>query len=690
MSVVEVNTCLLLNPVYGTIYRVVLRLILYWKDENVRIMVKRHANIFSFAAGFFAVFCGYIAWGFYTISYRNELYRRIGVFLSVLTMVFYAGMVMLNVLQNRRNICKQLGCISSFGFILFLLVTVSNIKRLIAQGCYLDVTVEGLWILTFLACSILLLYKEHFWIRRSDVRNGLYEHRWLILLLTVTALLMIEPNAMQFKWDGVLYYLTCNNLDIGSLSSLAAYGHIAQTYGGVNAIVGLITGNTAIAMIMVNCIAMLLSVCAFYGVLKLIFSGAKEWVYTLFTAVYAWSPFLLGMVYYHNLDFLCQCLYPIVLYFLYKEKWLYFCIASFLFCFTKEPAIIIYGSTCIGVVAVDWMRDKDYTCCERMIRSFVRKKYYLMVLPGILWLVTYKMLGPWSAGEGGVSVDLNYIFDKLKVLYIFNFNWIFSIMIIGGFISLIVRHRKNSFIFIVPILCGQISFTIFSCIFKTANHPRYNDTNQVAIYIIAMMLLYYMFQRKSMFAGALIAGLMLLSTYCTIDPVTLRFFPKYNIGKSVMITTMKDEVPLGDGMIYNRQMLGLEKVFNMALKDTLENSDVVLLPTLDRNAYFFDGMAEVGKIEEGYRIDREYWDILYKRRVALRKEGTQEFRVFQLTDDHEWEVMENEVNGSVNFFYLPIVGQQYADEIRNRYTILDEQKYEYRGWQLNRICFELD
>ena len=90
-------------------------------------------------------------------------------------------------------------------------------------------------------------------------------------------------------------------------------------------------------------------------------------------------------------------------------------IFSLLFCFTKEPAIVIYGAVCAGAVLCDIMEQKGYSLTMRLRSCFVRKQYYLMILTGILWLVTYKALGPWSAGVGGFSVDTGYVVDKLKI-----------------------------------------------------------------------------------------------------------------------------------------------------------------------------------------------------------------------------------------------------------------------------------
>lgn len=653
--------------------------------------IEKNSSIYTFICGVSAVMAGYLSWCLFTISYKMLFYKRLAFLITIVTMCLYMGMILFSRMNEKeQGIPKQLMKVSLIGSIVFAALFVANIRNLTAQKEYMGIVIEILWMTVFLGGYIYLKNHLSGISGKSSNDKWWHEHKWLCALIILTLLLMYDPDALQFKWDGLLYYKTCNELNIGSISSLAIYGHIAQTYGMLNGLATIITGNTAIAMLLVNCSMTVFSICAFYGILKLVIIGKREWVYVSFTAVYAWSPFLLGMVHYHNLDYLCQCLFPIVLFFLYKKQWVYFSLASLLFCFTKEPAIIVYGAMCVGIVLLDWIADKEFSFGKRVQRLFTRKKYYLMVIPGILWLATYCLLGPWSAGEGGFAIDWNYIPEKLKVLYIFNFNWVFSILIILGLTGIVICRKWNDFKFIFPMLCGQIAFTGFSCLFKTVNHPRYTDTNQVALYSMAIILLCCYNKISSRVFSSIMACLLLISSFVTIDPITRICFPSYNIGSTEMVTTMEQGIPLGDGMIYNRQMLGYERVINMALEEALQDSKNVLFPTLENNPYFFDGMAEVGDIADEYYVEREYWDVEKQRRVPIMTEETEVFQVYHLTDRVDWDELEKQIDGKVNYFYLSFAGEEYVGEIAQRYTVLDEEEYRYRGWILKRVCFEME
>lgn len=644
--------------------------------------MKHQRDIVSLLTGIAAVFVGYFSWGLLTVFHKSGTFGAAGFLFSMLTMFLYALFCHSVVKLAREDICRQISVISGLGFLLCLLLLLRGGSALFFQREYAKLCMNILWLADFAGCCFYMIRNKI-----QFIHAGPRQHRYLYILLAGTALLLIEPDAMQFKWDGLLYHLACQNVSIDSISSLAIYGHIAQTYGMLNGLGALFVGDTAIAMIVINILLFLCSICAFYGIIKCVLPGKREFVYVLTTAVYAWSPFTLGMVFYHNLDFYCQSFFVIMLYFLYRRQWIYFFVTSMLFCFTKEPAIIIYAAVCAGTVILDWVDMSGMSFGTRFGRLLRIKRYYFMILPGILWFTTYRILGPWSAGEGGVQIDWAYVIEKLKALYVFQFNWLFSVICVCGAVYCIVKRNRSVWRSLFPILCGQVSFTVFSCLFKTVNHPRYNGTNQPALYLMAILLmasfLGYLYG-QIVFGG--IAVMLGVSSFYTIDPITLRVFPKYDIGDTVMVTT--DKTPLGDGMIYNRQMLWLEHTLEMALKDALEGDDIVVFPSLENSTYFFDGMAQVNTVDGDYRQEQEYWNADENRRVTEVEDDTRIFTVFHLSEEPDWDRIAEKVHGRYSYCYLPCTGEKYAEKIRERFHILEEERYAYRGWNVYRICFE--
>ncbi len=651
--------------------------------NSKQIRTRTDNGLTAFILGMLIILIGYVTWGMMTISYRAHIYKVVGIILTYILAVLYTALVVIIGRTREIGEIRQFRVVSCIGFLfsVLLLFRVSDCFVLIVP-----------WMVTFGISFIYGMISARESFQNVFSVEVIKRHIGILIVTAITSILLYDTDAVQARWDGLLYYLylTSIELDISSLSSLAVYGHIAQTYGMLNGMGNLIVGNTFVVMIGLNIILMLSSVLAFYMVIREMVPDKRGSQYAIATAVYAWSPFVLGMVYYHSLDFYCGCLFIWVLFALYKRKWVFFSIFSLLFCFTKEPTIVIYAAICTGVVLYDVANDKDYTFFNRIQRCFSRKQYYSMILVGILWLVTYKALGPWSAGDGGFSIDAGYVLDKLKNLYVLNFNWLFALFAIVGSTWILVKEKKKKiFRFLLPIWCSQIAFTLFSCLFNTVNHPRYNDTNQVTLYLLALVpLLYYCEKKKCNVIVGVLSLLCLASSFVTCDPVTRICYDKADVGKMMMIYT--SDVPLGDGMIYNRQMLGFETVLDSALQDALEESDVVLFPTVYNNAYAFDGMAEVGTITDNYMVETEFWDDVDCRRTAKKEESTREFQAYQLTDSVDWKELEQNILGSVNYIYIPAVCDLYSEVIKDNYQIIEEAEYEHRGWVVKRISFTLD
>lgn len=662
-------------------------------------MIKQQKSVICLLTGIVTVFVGYFAWGLLTVFHKSGSFGMAGFLVSLLTMILYALFHYTVILMGRKEIGRQLSVVSGWGSLLCLLLLLRGGGTLVSRGEYTKLWMNFLWLVDFTGCCFFLRRHIKSFSDGGEKRAALADdwrerlstewkrHKWLYILLAITVLLLLEPSAVQFKWDGLLYHLACQDLFLDSISSLALYGHIAQTYGMLNGLGILILGDTAVAMIGLNIALLLCSICAFYGIIKCIAPGKSDFVYALAAAVYAWSPFTLGMVYYHNLDFYCQCFFVIMLYFLYRKQWIYFFITSLLFCFTKEPAILIYGAMCVGIVILDFTAQKGKPFIRRLEKLLRIKQYYFMVLPGILWLATYKILGPWSGGVGAFQLDGAYVIEKLKALYVFQFNWLFTGLCICGVFFSIAKKRGKVLSCLFPVLCGQIAFTVFSCAFKTVNHPRYNGASQPALYCMAILLLADLW---GYLYGQLIAGgiavIMAASCFYTLDPITRLCFPQYDIGNTVMVTT--DTIPLGDGMIYNRQMLWLEHAMGLALKDSLSQSDFVFFPALDGNTYFFDGMAETASVDSDYYMGQEYWDVNACRRATSPGDTVRSFAVGQLAETSDWDALKDEIDGRANYLYLSCAGEQRAENIREHFWVLEEREYTYRGWKVYRICFE--
>lgn len=627
----------------------------------------------------------YLAWCFLTILYSNIIFA-IG--FSICQLICYLLYILsfVNKTKNRETtiIMRQMRGINCIVFFVCFIMLIGTLKtEIILSMILLKIGITG-WCFTSILCMIYAKKNGEPIIKKNG--NIIKGKKELIAFLLLVIVLCYDEQWCQYKWDGLLYYLTCRELDISSLSDLAIYGHISQTYGVLLTVIKSLLGNVGMSMYILNILLLVSSLCSVYGIVKVVIPSKNEYLYVLLLAIYAFAPSNLGMVCYYSLDFPLQCLFPVVVYFTLKEYWVYQCVVACLFCFTKEPAVVIYFFFCVGVLFVDIIYKK-----KGFFECLKTPHYYYMAIPGVLWTITFKILGPWSAGNGAFSLDMQYIINKLKVMYITNFNWLFVV-----FLLLNIMYAKkhcgklaSTSGVVLPVFFSQIGFTIFSCVFKTVNHVRYLDITFFSLYILVVLILAGMLLEEKIINGTLLfAGIcMLVSSYLTIDPITKIAFRTVDIGDTEMITTGNNI--LGDGMIYNRQMMGMEEVMNEAISMSIENDAAFLVPAIGNSTYYFDGMSDVITLDLPYIRQIQYWDNIQCKRVPIESKGTIKYEIFHVGKNVSIEEIEDINNKIISYVFIDSVEKEYTQNVLSQIEVLKRYEYEYRGWRLYQVLGKL-
>lgn len=626
----------------------------------------------------------YFTWCLQTIEYRGSLYG----FLSVIGAITVTVCVVITAIickkQNiKTSILWQFRVINELALAGALAVTISDIlsNRI---GFYIVLADIAIFVM------FLILYK----VLKCDIRKDLIslwqfvKREWkLFFIMAISGCLGFLPYMNQFKWDGALYRQILDDMNIHSLSSMGAFGHLSQGYAFLECIIKAFIINSDAAITVLNLLLYLSSIPAFYGITESLIGESNSRTRLLAVMVYAFSPFTLGMAGYYSLDYATLCLFVIWLCFWIKGMWVFHFAAALLFCITKEPAIVTYGAFCLGVLICDFLRrkPKDIFCDVR---------YYFMALIGILWIITFMLLGGWSGGESSVGISVSYAAEKLKVLYVLNFNWIFAVI---GVIAVwqikkkkIYDDLKNATFY--GLICAAVFFTLFSIIFQTVNHARYAANMPALLYIIAIyaigsLLLNEQIKIKVINTGlVLMAILMLFSSFKTIDPISLACFQKVDTGAGRMITT--GSPVMGDSMIYNKEMLYMEDALNKALADAIAENRKIYIPTYNDSSYAFDGMMIDGEINDNIRITTQFWDEAKKKRTAYENENTREFDLNQILNETDLSSLKSgsEYNG-LCYIYSDVLGKEQADKLEKIYDITDRREYECGGWKIGMICF---
>lgn len=519
------------------------------KSKSERMNARTELRIY--AVGILFIVESYLAWCFSTITYQSNLYMIVYLLLSMLGMAIYSMMAKWILQQPERGrqfisvACLLL--ILSFMMIIHYAIAVVCGADVIINVCYL--LIAGAWVLLF--GMVCVKHKGRMISILANVRKGIQEANGLLIVALALIVLAILPTMNSFAWDGQLYKEYFSESNLWSMSSLGAYGHLSHAYGALFCVIRAVVRDVNLSFYILNIGLYLASVIGFYLLIQLVAAKSnRRGMRLLSTIVYAVSPFLLGMVNYYSLDFMTLCMFVWILYFSLREKWLLFFVASVLFVFTKEPAVIVYACFCLGLVIRDLLSKIDKR--PLLQRIFCTRQYYLMLLVGMLWGLTYRLLGGWSGGESSVGFSYAYAIEKLKVLYVLNFNWIFVLIIVIGGLILFVKRRIPTWW--IPVVCSGIGFTVFSILLQTVNHARYAAPMPVILLILALYVVMQMPWEKICIGVMLgIAVVSLAQCFCTVDPLSILVFQRAE-GTGGMLITTGDLEP-GDATIYNKQML---------------------------------------------------------------------------------------------------------------------------------------
>ena len=627
----------------------------------------------------------FFSWCLLTISYKNFVF--LGANSIVNLGLMYIFFISINRASEKKDFFNQIeGILRLILIVASILAILLFLKAAIIVEYYIGFQCV-LW-----AIFAFYMLKKYWQSPFENLKNYVYkflkENRVLFVLVFLLIALSYDECAYQFKWDGLLYYQSCNNVSLFSISSLALYGHISQTYAGIIALLKYMFYDVGIAMIIGNILLFIVAVFSYHGLLMIILPNKKKYFYLVATAMLALSSYYLGMVNYFSLDYCLICLFPLVLYFTFKEKWLYQLLVAVLFCFTKETAIIIYGGLYMGLVMYDFLQLKESNIMSKLKVVINTSHYYTMAIPFVLWLATFLLLGPWNAGDSSILLDGEYIIQKLKVLYLLQFNWIFLVIIILYLIySLLTKKRigLNKYIFMITV--SQTVFTVFSCILKTINHTRYTDSSVLFLYCTGTYCLCKLLKEKWQTVICVVIGFVVcLSSYKTIDIVSNCIFKYIDIGEDKLLTTVS--TPLGDGSIYNKQILWVEKVMNDAIEDAIEDDTIIVVPAIADYSYAFDGVSNLANTEGTFYVQKQYWNHLKNRREVFGGPNNTEYLIYHISDKSNIQIIPNFEKKNISFVYLDSDLGYNFENVLSDTEIIDEKEYCYRGWNLKRVVLE--
>lgn len=463
-----------------------------------------------------------------------------------------------------------------------------------------------------------------------------------LIIVVFSVLLLFDLDGIP-QWDGgwFYYYQTQHiyTFDFTFKSFVLGmqwFGHPVHFYGLYMSIGQfLFPGNYEVA----NIQKIILSCFGIYAFSRIVryFSDEKasKIELGLVTAMYAFSPMVLGLTPYFDID---TPLIPIMCIFIAsyinKNKVLTtYSLLTMVFC--KETGVMFYGVFLLVVLFYDF-KDLGNIKFKDKITTFIEKRFYLLI-PGFT-TVLYMIMGKFKLWYGGASIleafadgsegkqhyfgfEPKYIFEQLVKLFGINFIWILTLgVIIFGIIAIARKHRfirKNTADSGTPsddkkrlytaFIWMFISNIVFYCLFVTSNNYRYLAINIMFMGVFFYKKLCEVVRSKGIRAGVLsvIVVLFFIQSYRTIDPTMGLFFKEIKFGDHTIVNANNSSDRKNDSLVYNKQYSYISKLYDKMRTemDLGDDGYTVFLSDLNwstcyssfKDVYFYYNDKQTGK-----------------------------------------------------------------------------------------------
>lgn len=443
-------------------------------------------------------------------------------------------------------------------------------------------------------------------------------------LIATCILFVIGSVPILTTWlnqDGIDYYTCISELKTWNFTDLRALqmaGHHTEVYTMMLMIGEFLLPGHGVGVRLVCIVLAVLTIIAFDAILKILFHNEHSVERVILTGIFAFSPYLFGMLAEINTDFPLLCFFVWTVLFHLKKEYVMQAFCGALLCFTKEPGCLIYGAYVLGIVVCIIYENRKNV--SEMLDKLTARRMLVNYGPGVLWIfyfigIQFRVWGTTtetsvSATETGYklnSFDIwgTYIVYRLKEIFLFNYAWIFWGVIFLGLLWIALHYKKfvwkNGAITYIPICFSLGALLFINTVYITYPHIRYNIPflfiETLCFGIIVTSVIKRSIVRKLFLSGVLV--ITILSNYMT-DPISEKIFYCIDSGNGQIVCPRLFYSPdgycyefeeisinysqLNEGSAYNRQYLGRGKCFEQ-LFDQIDyrESDLIVVPNIAKD-----------------------------------------------------------------------------------------------------------
>lgn len=550
------------------------------------------------------------------------------------------------------------------------------------------------------------------------------KHVFIVLgLILILVFLNINMFDTWPRWDNYAYLSEVRKLSVKSLvdlSKMRVANHSTYAYSMLYILVNTIIGDYRVTVYVLNYIYMIGGGICFYAIIRKILPRWNSLLNLLATAIFVFSPYFWGQMTCINLEF--YCVFSLLVFLMaeaYKIPLLQF-IGAFMLCFGKESGTVILAFIMAGRIVLKYMINRPKTMKTWLDTLDLQITIPVFIL-GVLWLVDV-LTQNWMATNqtSFLTVDnvkfnnfgLSYVYmkDKLKTLFIANFNWLIISLIIVSVCMLIIRMKKRDVSLKEEIqkisfeekliwgdcLFGLLGALVISFLFVTYNHIRYNAPLVVILYIIVIKAVDIMFDKsakKEIMCG-MVALLLLIQCYITIDPLMLACMPVMSTGNGFLVSSennaIESKANFIDSVQYNRQIYDFDIALDMLISKINYDDNVCILfsreyiaKTAGDNSYC-EALHLIGGYGYQYVELPQYisWDFEKNRRYLSDCNDDKVMNIFYVNSEEEIVQCLNEFE-RVYYIRMPWEDLTYKEIIEEK--IMDKVfcTATYHSWSLN-------
>ncbi len=515
--------------------------------------------------------------------------------------------------------------------------------------------------------------------------------------------LSIEPNGIRFPWDSAQLYAFIDRLSFDALydaKKLIFVNHISVVYAYILVLFKLLLNDIALAFFVLNTLCIIAASFGMTFLFKALVPGKKAITYVLADALFLFSPWVCGMSTYYMYDYYIWCLFPLLVCYYARRNWLGFFAIGVMISFSRSPGLILFGGLCFGVLISDLLHNHSILYIIKSI------KYWFFASVAIVFflLFTFKVDSSDQFMDTSCGLNPDHILHLTKEYITANFLWLFFGLSIASIIYVFfisktsVSQDTKSVLF--SIVLSDLFMYLFYCIFITYRIPRYMDSHIAAVYICGILFLVLLSDRIISWAiMALLLGIQFISSFRMWDPVSMLLFNSMNVGDHRIVDFEKnDKAYIEDAIICNREYYSYPVLADMAMTyivNSMDPQEEILFSLGNQNLTW--GLSG-GLYSYGYGDNKHYFTEFYdtkKQRLAIDYQydyySDPDMTALEIHYIFPQETLEEALSisdaNSFYYLYMPTINEEKESEITEKYNIINEENFNFRGWQMNCIKF---